>query len=168
MLREVRDDANDIEEVSMRGFAVPSTLFAALLSAFALAGCGGGDDGGGDDGGGDGGGAAAGFVEITLAESMGSGQTGRATLTDAGGFTDVVIEVDGEPVSDSQPAHIHEGTCENLTPEPAFGLPNVDGGVSEATVEVPFADLLSGTYAINLHMSASDLETYTSCGNIQG
>jgi len=25
---------------------------------------------------------------------------------------------------------------------------------------------MSGDYAINLHMSADDLETYTSCGNI--
>jgi hypothetical protein len=142
-------------------------VFAAVLSAFALAGCGGDDDGG-DAGGNGGGGAESGFVEVELAESMGSGQTATATLTDAGGFTDVVIEVSGDPVSDSQPAHIHEGTCEDLNPEPAFGLPNVDGGVSEATVEAPFADLTSGTYAINLHMSDTDLETYTSCGNIAG
>ena len=149
----------------MRGFAALSTLFAVLLSAFALVGCGG-DDGG--DAGGNGGGAESGFIEVELAESMGSGQTGTATLTDAGGFTDVVIEVSGDPVSDSQPAHIHEGTCEDLNPEPAFGLPNVDGGVSEATLEVAFADLANGTYAINLHRSNTDLETYTSCGNIVG
>jgi hypothetical protein len=150
----------------MRALAVPTTLFAVLLSALALVGCGGDDDGDGGDAGGNG--AASGLVTVDLAESMGSGQTGTATLTDAGGFTDVVIEISGDPVADSQPAHIHEGTCEDLNPEPAYGLPNVDGGVSEATLEVALSELTSGTYAINLHMSAADLETYTSCGNIEG
>ena len=77
-----------------------------------------------------------------------------------------MIDIDS-PISDSQPAHIHEGTCDDLTPEPAYGLPNVVSGTSESTVDVALEDLTSGTYAINLHMSDADLETYTSCGNIE-
>jgi hypothetical protein len=71
-------------------------------------------------------------------------------------------------VSDSQPAHIHEGTCDNLTAAPAFGLPNVVDGSSETTVDVSLDTLTAGTYAINMHMSDADLATYTSCGNIEG
>jgi len=81
-------------------------------------------------------------------------------------MTMVSITID-DPVSASQPAHIHEGSCgDDLNPEPAYGLTNVDDGSSETTVEISVDDLMSGDYAINLHMSADDLETYTSCGNI--
>ncbi len=47
------------------------------------------------------------------------------------------------------------------------GLPNVADGSSDATVEAS-VETLSGDddYAINLHMSDDDLETYTSCGEI--
>jgi ABC-type glycerol-3-phosphate transport system substrate-binding protein len=140
----------------MRGFTALVALFAVLLvGAFAVAGCGGDDDeAGGDE------------VTVDLAESMGSGQTATATLTAEGEQTTVSIEVDGDPVSDSQPAHIHEGTCEQLNAAPAFGLPNVTDGTSEATVDVSLETLTAGEYAINLHMSDEDLATYTSCGNI--
>jgi CHRD domain len=146
------------EEESMRTFSVLSALFAVLLSAFVLAGCGSDDDeASGDE------------VTVELAESMGSGQTGTATLTADGEGTTVSIEIDGDPVSDSQPAHIHEGTCEELNPEPAYGLPNVADGTSESTVaDASLETLTAGEYAINLHMSDEDLASYTSCGNIEG
>ena len=141
----------------MRTFTVLSAAFALLVGGIAFAGCGGDDDEGSSD-----------EVTVELAEFEGSGQSGTATLTAAGDQTTVSIEIDGDPVSESQPAHIHEGTCDNLTAEPAFGLPNVADGVSETTVDVPLETLTSGTYAINLHMSDTDLATYTSCGDIEG
>jgi hypothetical protein len=128
---------------------------AIALAAFALAGCGGDDEEAGDD-----------TVTVELAAVGDSNQTGTATLTADGEQTSVVIEVD-DPVSDSQPAHIHEGTCDELNPEPAFGLPNVASGSSETTVDTSLESLTSGSYAINLHMSDADLATYTSCGNIE-
>ena len=141
----------------MRRFSVLTVLVAVALAAFALVGCGGGDD---DD-------AAGDEVTVELAEFEGSGQSGTATLTADGDQTAVSISID-DPVSDSQPAHIHEGTCDELTPEPAYGLPNVADGSSETTVDVPLTTLTDGEYAINLHMSDDDLATYTSCGNIEG
>ena len=128
---------------------------AVALAALALVGCGGDDD------------EEAGSDEVTveLAEFDGSGQSGTATLTADGEQTRVVISVD-DPISDSQPAHIHEGTCDNLTAEPAYGLPNVADGSSDSTVDVALDSLTSGEYAINLHMSDEDLATYTSCGDI--
>jgi hypothetical protein len=141
----------------MRTFFVLTAALAAMLWALALAGCGGDDDeAGGDE------------VTVELSESMGSGQTGTATLTAEGDQTRVSIEIDDDPVSDSQPAHIHEGTCEELNPEPAFGLPNVADGTSETTVDTSLDSLTGGNYAINLHMSDEDLATYTSCGDIEG
>ena len=139
----------------MRVISVPTAAVAIALAAFALAGCGSdGDEAGGDE------------VTVELSETAGSGQSGTATLTAEGEQTHVVVAIDGDPVSESQPAHIHEGTCDDLTPEPAYGLPNVTDGASETTVDVPLDTLTSGTYAINLHMSDDDLTTYTSCGNI--
>ena len=106
-------------------------------------------------------------MTVELSEEAGSGQTGTATLTADGEQTMVSIEIDGDPVSDSQPAHIHEGSCgDDLNPEPAFGLPNVTDGSSTATVDVSLEALQASDYAINLHMSNEDLTTYTSCGNI--
>ena len=138
----------------MSTFVRVATLLAIALATLALVACGGDDDD-----------AASDEVTVELAEFEGSGQTGTATLTAEDDQTRVVVSVDS-PVSDSQPAHIHEGTCDNLTPEPAYGLPNVTAGSSESTVAVSLDALTSGEYAINLHMSDEDLATYTSCGDI--
>lgn len=138
----------------MSKFVRIASVLVIALAAVALAACGDDDDeAGGDD------------VTVELAEFDGSGQTGTATLTADGEQTRVVIAVDS-PLSDSQPAHIHEGTCDDLTPEPAYGLPNVAAGSSDSTVDVSLDTLTDGDYAINLHMSDDDLATYTSCGEI--
>lgn len=136
---------------------LPLLIAALALAMFALAGCGDDDDD-----------AAAGDeVTVELSEEAGSGQTGTATLTAEGEQTRVSIQIDGDPVSESQPAHIHEGSCgDDLNPAPAFGLPNVSGGTSETTVDASLDTLTGSDYAINLHMSDEDLTTYTSCGNI--
>jgi len=142
----------------MRKFSLLITILALGLVVFALAGCGSDDD---DEASGD-------EVTVELSEVDGSVQTGTATLTSEGEMTLVSIQIDGDPVSESQPAHIHEGSCgDELNPEPLYGLPNVADGSSEASVEAS-VDTLTGDddYAINLHMSDDDLETYTSCGNI--
>ena len=139
----------------MRTLTTITCLLALALATTALAACGGDDDGGGGD-----------AISVNLAPVGDASQFGTATLTPEGDQTRVVVDVDS-PVSTSQPAHIHEGTCDNLTAEPAFGLPNVVDGRSEATVEVSLDDLTSSDYAINLHMSDDDLQTYTSCGDIE-
>jgi hypothetical protein len=140
----------------MRTLTMITALLALALATTALAACGGDDDGGGGD-----------AISVTLNPVGDASQFGTATLTPDGEQTDVVIDIDS-PISDSQPAHIHEGTCgDNLNPDVAFGLPNVVSGRSESTVDVSLDELTAGDYAINLHMSDADLETYTSCGNIE-
>ena len=138
----------------MTKFVRVASVLAIALATVALVACGSDDDE-----------AASDEVTVELAEFEGSGQTGTATLTADGEMTRVVVSVD-DPVSDSQPAHIHEGTCDNLTPEPLYGLPNVTTGSSDSTVDVSLDTLTSGEYAINVHMSDEDLATYTSCGDI--
>ncbi len=126
----------------MRKLSLLITILALMLAVFALAGCGSDDD---DE-------AASDDVTVELSEVDGSGQTGTATLTSDGEMTLVSIQIDGDPVSDSQPAHIHEGNCgDELNPEPLYGLPNVADGSSETSVEAS-VDTLTGDddYAIYL------------------
>jgi hypothetical protein len=139
----------------MRTLTTITCFLALALATTALAACGGADDGGGGD-----------AISVSLSPVGDASQFGTATLTPEGDQTRVVVDVDS-PVSPSQPAHIHEGTCADLNPEPEFGLPNVVDGRSEATVDVSLDELTSEDYAINLHMSDDDLTTYTSCADIE-
>ncbi|MFZ8844362.1 hypothetical protein [Thermoflexus sp.] len=66
-----------------------------------------------------------------------------------------------------QPAHIHEGTCANLNPKPAFPLTPVRDGKSTTVVNVKLADLLAKPFAINVHKSAQEISVYVSCGEIR-
>ena len=132
-------------------------LLLIVLVLGLAAGCGGDD---GESAGGN-------SVTVDLAELNGSGESGTATLTAEDQQTRVVLEL-SNPASDSQPAHIHKGTCANLDPAPAFGLPNVESGMSEATVDVTLDALESGEYAINVHKSNDEVDVYVACGDITG
>ncbi len=136
-------------------FSVLTALLAIALAAFALTGCDNDDDG------------PAGDVELELSETASSGQSGTAALIAKGEQTLVAVKVDGDPASESQPAHIHAGTCDQLSPQPAFRLQNLAGGRSATTVDVPLDTLTSGTHTIDLHASDEDLATHTTCGNIE-
>ena len=106
------------------GFAVLLAVGALSLEA---AGCGGDDD---DEG------AGGEAVEVELSEQNGSGQSGTATLEPAGeGQTTVTLELSNPP-DVPQPVHIHEGTCPELNPQPAFPLENLEDGASETTVDI--------------------------------
>ena len=106
-------------------------------------------------------------ITIDLNELNDSGISGTATLTDNGdGTTTVSIQVDG--ATGGHPAHIHEGTCDDLEPNPQYPLNDVDEeGESETTVEgVTLDDLTASPHAINLHLSNDEIGTYVACGNI--
>jgi ABC-type glycerol-3-phosphate transport system substrate-binding protein len=108
----------------------------------------------------------AGGIEVTLNEQNASGQSGTATLTATDdGTLHVSIALSGGG-ADPQPAHIHEGTCADLNPEPAFPLENVADGQSETDVEVSLEDLAVTSYAINVHKSESEADVYVACGDI--
>jgi hypothetical protein len=132
---------------------------ALILAALSfLGGCGSGD------GGGEGG---SGEVKVDLAEQNGSGESGTVTLTTDGEKTKVVIALENPPAV-PQPAHIHKGSCDELDPNPAFGLENVVDGDSTTVVDEPLEDLRDGDYAINVHKSTEQLDVYVACGDVGG
>jgi hypothetical protein len=134
-------------------------LRTALVLAFAatlvLAGCGGEDDEFGGD------------VAVPLVTQNDSGQDGEATLSEVDSDTTrVVLEVEN-PSADPQPAHIHRGSCENLDPEPAYGLENVVDGKSTTEVNVAVENLVGQGFAVNVHKSADEVQIYVACGDIE-
>jgi hypothetical protein len=131
--------------------------FVLMLAAVALlAGCGSdnGSSGSSDE------------ATVDLAAQNGSGESGTATLTADGSKTRVVVDLDNPPMGTPQPAHIHKGSCEDLDPNPAYGLQNVVGGKSTTEVDKPLKDLEKGSYAINVHKSGAEIKTYVACGAI--
>lgn len=95
-----------------------------------------------------------------------SGVTGTAVLTDLGdGTTRVTVEVDPGEYPD-MPAHIHPGTCLDLVPQPTYPLENVVDGSSETEIDASLEDLFAGEFALNLHASSNDWETYTACAEL--
>lgn len=135
--------------------------------AFVVAGCGGDDD----DGNGEAGAPATTAAEegegvtVDLGEQNGSGESGTATLTADGEQTVVTIELTGAPADTPQPAHIHSGSCAEIG-DVVHPLANVEGGMSETTVEAPLADLQGAAFAINVHESEAAIQNYVSCGEI--
>ena len=103
---------------------------------------------------------------ISLHTLNGSGVTGTVSFGDLGGRTGVEIDVEpgGNP---DMPAHIHPGTCDNLTPQPKYPLLNVQNGVSKTVVPASMNELFGGNLAVNVHKSNDDLKTYTACVEIQ-
>jgi hypothetical protein len=106
------------------------------------------------------------------------------------GGTSAVLAQD-EPAPDvSHPAHIHAGTCDDLDPNPAQPLNNIEPrlndsdeenanapqGVltaprvlfSETDVEMSMDDLLAESYSINVHESEEQIQNYVACGEIGG
>lgn len=87
-----------------------------------------------------------------------------------------------DTAAEAHPAHFHLGTCDQLG-EVVFPLADVvtqtgeqmgaAGGhpvkVSEVNnVDVPLQEILDGGHAINVHLSAEEIDTYIACGNIGG
>lgn len=95
-----------------------------------------------------------------------SGVSGTVSFSDTGDRTGVEVTVDpaGNP---DMPAHIHPGTCDNLTPQPKFPLENVRDGVSRTVVPASIEELFAGGLAVNIHKSNDDLRTYTACVDIR-
>lgn len=97
-----------------------------------------------------------------LVEQNDSGTSGTATIAPTGDDSaKVAIDLDGSG-DVPQPAHIHEGSCEDLGPI-AFPLENVEDGNSSTAVDVSLEQLEDGDYAVNVHKSEEEMETYVAC-----
>jgi hypothetical protein len=106
-------------------------------------------------------------LPLALREQGGSGIEGIATLLSPEGRPLVVqIQLLGG-LDVPYPAHIHEGTCAELG-DVAFPLELIEGGSSETRIpDLTLQQLQTeGTYAINVHASEEDIETYVACVDI--
>ena len=106
---------------------------------------------------------------VSLRPQGSQGQPGQATLLRAseGNTTTVRIELGNEPAeAPAHPAHVHEGTCDDLDPTPKFALEDVRRGRSETELRVSLQQLLGEEMAINVHRSAKKLDDYVACGEI--
>jgi len=101
-----------------------------------------------------------------LTEQNASGISGTAKLEPiAQDQIKVTVELDGADASASYPAHVHEGTCANLNPNPEYPLHNVENARSETTIDASPLDLFTGEYAVNVH-DADDPSKYVACADI--
>lgn len=106
-------------------------------------------------------------LELELEELNDSGINGTVTLYDAGDQT--IVDFDVEGAGGEHPAHIHEGVCGELEPEPAFLLENVnEDGESTTVVDVSLDALLEEDYAIDIHLAPDQLGTLIACVDIDG
>ncbi|HEY7032485.1 MAG TPA: cupredoxin domain-containing protein [Thermomicrobiales bacterium] len=104
-------------------------------------------------------------LTVNLNELNDSGISGTATLKADGDKTDVELNLQG--ATGGHPAHIHNGTCTDLDPNPKYPLETVDAnGHSQTTIDVSLADLLASPFAINVHKSAEEIGIYVACGEI--
>jgi hypothetical protein len=113
--------------------------------------------------------SGSGEMTVTLGEQSGSGESGTATLTKEGDRTKVVLDLQGSSAtmgSAPEPAHIHKGSCAKLDPTPAYALADVKDGSSTSTVDAKLDDLRKGAFAINVHKSAAEIQTYVACGDV--
>ncbi|HUS16327.1 MAG TPA: hypothetical protein VM536_15115 [Chloroflexia bacterium] len=102
---------------------------------------------------------------VQMHAQNGSGEDGTATITTNGNGVMVTLKLANGPTV-AQPAHIHPGTCANLDPTPRYPLTSAMNGMSETSLNVSMNDLLTGSYAINVHKSAAEASVYVSCGDI--
>lgn len=111
--------------------------------------------------------AATGPVTVTMTAQNASGENGTATLTPTPDGVQVVVSLKNAPAA-AQPAHIHPGTCANLTPAPQYPLTSLANGTSTTLLKgVTMDQLLANPFAVNVHQSTSNLGTYVSCGDIK-
>lgn len=106
------------------------------------------------------------MVTVSLSPQNGSGESGTAVLSEINGKVMVRLGLVGEPQGGSQPVHIHLGSC----PTPGavkYPLTSVVTGSSSTLLDTTLAGLRAmGPLVINVHQSASHINTYVSCGDI--
>lgn len=140
------------------------TTAVVALVAIVAAGCGGDMEGSGS-GSGSSEASGGGGTTVSLETQEDSGITGEATIEDDGGKSSVELTLEGAGDGKAYAAHVHEGTCDDLNPTPAFPLEDATGGGSSSTVDVEASALQEKDYAINVH-DADDPTKYVACGNI--
>lgn len=101
---------------------------------------------------------------VTLKSVNASNEAGTAILTEENGQTRVEISLIGYTKDVVQPAHIHIGNCPGVG-SVKYPLTSVLNGISTTMLSVTLDQLKQELpLAINVHKSATEISTYTSCG----
>jgi LPXTG-motif cell wall-anchored protein len=109
--------------------------------------------------------AAQQATTLQLTQQNNSGISGTATFTPSGGGLTVDLKVTGAGAG-PQPAHIHGGTCAQLSPTPEFTLASVTNGSSTTTLQTTLQTLAATPHAVHMHKSADELSVYVACADI--
>jgi hypothetical protein len=103
----------------------------------------------------------------------GSGVSGEATLTEAGGQTQVAVRLAGFQPSSAHSGHVHQGTCDAPGP-PVAPLQDVTAdasgaGTATSTVAIPGSVAMNGQHIIAYHQGAGEnMGPPVVCGAIPG
>jgi hypothetical protein len=103
---------------------------------------------------------------FAISAQNGSGESGAVILTPVGTKTKIEVLVANAPAGVPQPTHVHIGPCAKLDPKPTYPLSPAVNGLSVTTLDVPIATLTNGTFAVNVHKSATDIPAYVACGDL--
>lgn len=105
-------------------------------------------------------------LTVDLDEQNESSQSGVAVLEEVDGQLVVMLSVSNAPKGVTQPAHIHAGSCPDVGAV-VFPLESLVNGESETTLDTTLAALeAQAPLAINVHQSASEIQTYVACGDL--
>jgi hypothetical protein len=126
---------------------------AALVLVAIAAGCGTGSDRPEVD------------VSVQIPDKNGSGIYGSADVTR---MSDTVSKVDvslsGALPEGEVPAYVISGGCSSFEPRVEAELEPVLGGRSSTDVEIPIADITTGSYAVAV--GSTDPMRYVACGDL--
>lgn len=113
------------------------------------------------------GGSGAQEVDVTveLPDKNGSGIFGTAELTRIGDASvRVVVALEGALPDTPLPAYVVLGGCSSFEPEVVRELKPVIGGKSITEVDLPIADITTGSYA--LAVGSKEPAKYAACGDM--
>jgi hypothetical protein len=96
----------------------------------------------------------------------GYGPDGQVTLIGDGEHATRLEVQLGAPNTGVMPAHIHEGTCGNVTPQPRFPLESVAQGRSSTRVAVSMEELRTLPHTVNVHLSKDRLDVVVACADL--
>jgi hypothetical protein len=106
----------------------------------------------------------SGQMTVSLSPQGNSGESGIASLGETDGRVTVNVALAGNAGSVAKPAHIHAGTCPGVGAI-SYPLNPVVNGRSTTVLNVSMAGLMQQLpLVINVHKSAEEISTYTSCG----
>jgi hypothetical protein len=89
---------------------------------------------------------------------------------------------EADTTEEAHPAHIHAGTCDQLG-DVVIPLEDVavpagtthqgteaahDVKTSQTHVDMPLQEIIDGEHAINVHLSAEEIDVYIACGDVGG